>query len=65
MMCSTWIVFEMNNVGGMKEETDLVHEDLGTRVQTGCDRVVERVFEPLLFSYDAIQKISTVDMWGL
>ena len=56
----------MKNVrGGMKEETDLVHEDLGTRVQTGCDRVVERVFEPLLFSYDAVQKISTVDMWGL
>jgi len=48
----------------MKEETDWFMRT-SYRVQTGRDGVVERVFEPLLFSYDAVQKISTVDMWGL
>ncbi|KIM77631.1 hypothetical protein PILCRDRAFT_825222 [Piloderma croceum F 1598] len=36
---------------------DLIQEDLGTRVQTGIDRVVERVFETFHFAYDTIQKV--------
>ena len=43
----------------------LVHEDLGTRVQTGCYRIVKRVFETFLFAYDAVQKVCAIYMRGL
>ena len=47
------------------KNTDLVQEDLGTRIQTGSDRVIECVFKMFLFAYNAIQEVCAIDMRGL
>jgi len=47
------------------KNTDLVQEDLGTRIQTGSDRVIKRIFKMLLFAYNAIQEVCAIDMQGL
>jgi hypothetical protein len=43
----------------------LVHQDLGTHVRTGNNRVIEGAFETFLFAYDAVQKVRAIDLRGL
>ena len=56
-----------DNLGGESNEKnmDLAHEDLSTRVHTGSDRVIKRIFETFLFAYDTVQKVCAIDMRGL
>jgi hypothetical protein len=47
------------------KNTDLVQEDLGTRIQTGSDRVIECVSKTFLFAYNAVQEVCAIDMRAL
>ena len=47
------------------ENANLVHENLDTGVQSLCDRIIEQVLKPFLFSEDRIQKIGQINVRGL
>jgi hypothetical protein len=44
--------------------TNLIHQDLNTRIETSCDGIVQNRLESLLLSHDGIKKIGLVDVFG-
>jgi len=49
----------------IRRNADLVHENLDTSIQSLCDRIIQQILKPFLFSDHRVQKIRHINVGRL